>query len=119
MVKIDGFPAAPNRSTYSLSLFQLCWPRRCNSSRSLDESTIRLIENATIDRSFDDGPTTSLSVQLWRNIYQHDIVRSSSNSNSRQLFCFIERELTAAADRLRSANRLADGAMMASARLHP
>ena len=66
MVKIDGFPdgsrpLSPDRSTYSLSFFNAFWntAAQVHRRRAKNPPPSALIENATINRSFDDGHTTT------------------------------------------------------------
>ena len=121
MVKIDGFSRSP-QSVDILSLsFQLASTLTA-AAEAKGASTIRLIENATINRSFSMTAHHVLLLPTWRNIYQRGIVFVEATS---VVFSPSKTKTWPRAGRLRSANRLADGAMMASvnhhelARLHP
>ena len=122
MVKIDGFSRSP-QSVDILSLsFQLASTPTAAAAEAKGASTIRLIENATINRSFSMTALLLLLLPTWRNIYQRGIVFVEATS---VVFSPSKTKTWPRAGRLRSANRLADGAMMASvnhhelARLHP
>ena len=122
MVKIDGFSRSP-QSVDILSLsFQLASTLTAAAAEAKGASTIRLIENATINRSFSMTAHHVLLLPTWRNIYQRGIVFVEATS---VVFSPSKTKTWPRAGRLRSANRLADGAMMASvnhhelARLHP
>ena len=122
MVKIDGFSRSP-QSVDILSLsFQLASTPTAAAAEAKGASTIRLIENATINRSFSMTAHHVLLLPTWRNIYQRGIVFVEATS---VVFSPSKTKTWPRAGRLRSANRLADGAMMASvnhhelARLHP
>ena len=73
MVKIDGFSRSP-QSVDILSLsFQLASTLTA-AAEAKGASTIRLIENATINRSFSMTAHHVLLLPTWRNIYQRGIV---------------------------------------------
>ena len=75
MVKIDGFSRSP-QSVDILSLsFQLASTlTAAAAAEAKGASTIRLIENATINRSFSMTALLLLLLPTWRNIYQRGIV---------------------------------------------